>query len=330
MRFGLMLPSYSFRSLDYRTAARLKEFARRAEEKGYQSLWVVDHLLTAPGLYGTAWLSPLEVLSFAAGATETITLATGILILALRNPVFVAKEIASLQYLAGGRFELGIGTGWDPREFAVSGVPRAERGRRTDEILDILERLWKGEAFTHRGRYYAFDDVAIEPPLPERPRLWVAGGSRAASALSPDPEAIAPSVLERICRRADGWLARAAGSTESVIRDWGEITRRLDAIGRARSSLVFGHLNFAHVVPTDDDRVAFKEQKPLFERVMGTHRSFEHLADSYFLGSPRRVRERISELAAAGLETLVLSPLDYDLAQLELFEDEIIRHFRAA
>lgn len=330
MRFGLMLPSYSFRSLDYPTAGRLKEFARRAEEMGYESLWVVDHLLTAPGLYGTAWLSPLETLSFAAGATERIRLATGILIVALRNPVFVAKEIASLQFLCGGRFELGIGTGWDPREFAVSGVPHKERGRRTDEILDILERLWTGEPLTHRGRDYAFEDVAIEPPLKERPRLWVAGGARAPSALSPDPEAMAPTVLDRICRRADGWLARAAGSTESVIRDWEAITRRLDAIGRARSSLIFGHLNFAHIVPTDDDRLALKEQKPLFERVMGRHRSFEHLESSYFLGSPRRVRERIRALAAAGLEYLVLSPLDYDLEQLDLYESEIIRHFREA
>ncbi len=328
MRFGLMLPSYSFSSLDYEKAGRLKEFARRAEDKGYESLWVVDHLLTAPGLYGTAWLSPLETLSFAAAATTRIKLATGILILALRNPVFLAKEIASLQFLCGGRFELGVGTGWDPREFAVSGVPHKQRGRRTDEILDILERLWRGRRETHRGRYYAFEDVAVEPALPERPRLWVAGGSKTPTELSPDPEAMAPTVLERICRRADGWLARAAGSTPSVLADWARITRRLEEIGRKRGSLIFGHLNFAHVVPTDEDRVALKEQRPLFTKVMGAHRSFAHLETSYFLGSPRRMRERISELAAAGLEYLVLAPLDYDLDQLELYDSEIIRHFR--
>ncbi|MSP29069.1 MAG: LLM class flavin-dependent oxidoreductase, partial [Acetobacteraceae bacterium] len=96
MRFGFMLPSFSFPDLDYSTAASLREFAVYAENLGYDSLWVPEHLLTARGLYGTAWLSPLETLSYVAGATRSIKLATGILILPIRNPVFMAKEIASL------------------------------------------------------------------------------------------------------------------------------------------------------------------------------------------------------------------------------------------
>jgi probable F420-dependent oxidoreductase len=329
MRFGLMLPSYSFADLDSTGCGRLRDFAARAEAMGYQSLWVVDHLLTARGLYGTAWLSPLETLAFAAGCTRRIIIATGILIPAIRNPVFTAKEIATLQFVSGGRFELGIGTGWDAHEFAVAGVPRNQRGGRTDEILDIFDRLWSGQEVTHRGRYYAFDGVIIDPPLPTRPRLWVAGGARTRTGLSPDPETIAPTVLDRICRRADGWLARAAGSNAGVIADWNAIVRRLDEIGRARSSLVFGHLNFVHVVPTDDEEVALRAQRPLFERVMGTHSSFEHLRSSYLLGTPKQIRERLGELAEAGLEYLVLSPVDLDLAQLDLWEEEILRHFRS-
>src|SRR6185437_6797454 len=328
MRFGLMLPSFSFSDLDYERAGRLREFAMRAEAMGFESLWVAEHLLTARGLYGTGWLSPLETLSFAAGCTQRIKLVTGILIPAIRNPVFMAKEIASLQYLSGGRFELGVGAGWDAHEFAVAGVPLKQRGGRTDEILDIFARLWTGEPVTHQGKYYQFEDVTIEPRLPEQPFLWVAGGAKAKTSLSPDPETIAPSVLERICRRADGWIARAAGSNRSVIEDWGIITRRLDEIGRARASLTFGHLNFLHVVPTDDDAVAHREQRPLIERVMGTHRSFEHLQSCYFLGSPKSVRARVAELADAGMEYLVLSPLDYDVGQLGLWEEEILRHFR--
>jgi probable F420-dependent oxidoreductase len=328
MRFGLALPSFSFSDLDYKKAARLRDFARRAERLGYDSLWVVEHLLTARGLYGTAWLSPLETLSFAAGCTEKITLATGILIPPLRNPVFVAKDIASLQYLSGGRFELGIGVGWDAHEYEVAGVPLKERGRRTDEILDILEKLWTGEPVTHHGHYYHFDDVVIDPPLPKKPPLWVAGGSKIVTELSPDPENMARTVLERICRRGDGWLARAAGSTDSVISDWTQIQARLAELGRAPDSVIFGHLNFMHIVPTDDEAAALRVQRPLIERVMGTHRSFEHLQQCYFLGDPRRIRARIAELAKAGLEYLVLSPLDYDLEQLDLWEEEILRHFR--
>ncbi|MBO0712117.1 MAG: LLM class flavin-dependent oxidoreductase [Acetobacteraceae bacterium] len=328
MRFGLMLPSYSFPDLDYARAASLREIAVDAERRGYESVWVAEHLLTARGLYGTAWLSPLETLAYVAGATERIKLATGILILAIRNPVFLAKEIATLHTLSGGRFELGIGAGWDASEFRVAGVKLAQRGGRTDEIMDIFEKLWAGEPLTHDGRYYSFRDVLIEPALPERPFVWVAGGAKLKTDLSPDPETIAPSVLERIVRRGDGWLARAAGTNASVIADWQTITRRLDDIGRARTSLTFGHLNFLHVVPTDDDALAHRVQRPLIERVMGSHRSFEHLQHCYFLGSPSRIRARIAELADAGLEYLVLSPLDYDRSQLALWEEEIIRHFR--
>ncbi len=203
----------------------------------------------------------------------------------------MAKEIASLHMLSGGRFELGVGVGWDAREFAVAGVKLSERGGRTDEILDIFDRLWTGEEVTHQGRYYRFERVTIDPPLPTRPWLWLAGGSKMKSDLSPDPETMAPTVLERICRRADGWLARAAGSNDSVIADWRQITRRLDEIGRPRGSVTFAHVNMTHVVPTDDEAAAHKIQRPLIERVMGTHRAFDHLRTCYLLGSPRHIRE---------------------------------------
>lgn len=327
MKFGLLLPDFSFSDLDYATCARLREFCVRAERDGYDAIWVPEHLITARGLYGTAWLSPLEALAFAAGCTTRIKLATGILIPAIRNPVFVAKEIASLVFLSGGRFELGVGVGWDAHEFEIAGVPLKERGSRTDEILDIFAKLWTGQEVNHRGPHYAFERVVIDPPLPAQPRLWVAGGAKIPTALSPDPPTIAPTVLDRICRRADGWLARAAGTNQMVLDDWTQIVRRLDELGRARATLTFGHLNFAHIVPTDDDAVALRTQRPLFERVMGTHRSFDHLQRCYFMGSPRRIRERIAELADAGLEYLVLGPVDYDLEQLDLWREEILRKF---
>jgi hypothetical protein len=82
-------------------------------------------------------------------------------------------------------------------------------------------------------------------------------------------------------------------------------------------------------VPTDDEAMALRVQLPLIERVMGMHRSLEHLQTCYLLGTARHMRERIAELADAGLQYLVLSPLDYDLDQLDLWEAEILRHFRA-
>ena len=327
MKFGFCLPTFTFPDLDFKTAGRIREFATRAETLGYDALWVPEHLLTARGLYGTAWLSPLEVLSYAAGATSRIKLATGILIPPIRNPIFLAKEIASLVYLSGGRFELGIGVGWDAAEFQVAGVPLPERGGRTDEILELWSKLWTGQEVTHRGRYYQFPPVTIDPPLPNQPKLWMAGGAKVKTSLSPDPAVIAPSVLERLCRRADGWLARAAGTNAMILSDWKQIVQQLEKIGRPRKSLTFGHLNFTHVVATDREDVAHREQRPRLERVMGTHRSWEHVTQCYLMGTPTQIRARIEELAAAGLEYIVLSPLDYDLAQLDLWQAEIVRHF---
>jgi len=123
---------------------------------------------------------------------------------------------------------------------------------------------------------------------------------------------MAPSVLERICRHADGWLARAAGSTDSVIADWAQIQRRLEEIGRPPGSITFGHVNFVHVVRPTTRRRRFGLQWPLIERVMGTHRSFDHLRASYLLGTRRR-SARASRTDRSRARYLALSPLDYDV-----------------
>jgi alkanesulfonate monooxygenase SsuD/methylene tetrahydromethanopterin reductase-like flavin-dependent oxidoreductase (luciferase family) len=239
----------------------------------------------------------------------------------------MAKEIASLQFLSGGRFELGVGAGWDAHEFEVAGVKlaRARPPHRRDprnfrETVD--GRAGESQApllCLRRGRDRPAAAGTAEI-LGRRRRA----DAHLALARSRDDRADSP----RICRKADGWLSRASGSNRTVIEDWTAITRRLDEIGRARDSLVFGHLNFIHVVPTDDEAAAFHEQQPAFQRVMGRHRSFEHLANSYFLGTPRHMRERIEELAAAGLRYLVLAPVVYDIGQLDLIESEVVRNFR--
>src|SRR5438270_14072479 len=128
MRFGLILPSFSFPDLDYTKAARLRDFAQRAETQGFEALWVVEHLLTARGLGGTAWLSTLETLSFAAGCTTNIKLATGSMIPAWRNPFFTAKDIASLQYSSGGPMERPRGLWWDAPEPKNATVSRQRDG----------------------------------------------------------------------------------------------------------------------------------------------------------------------------------------------------------
>ena len=168
-RFGVFLPSYVWEGDGPERARGIKAFARTVEELGFDSLFVTDHLLAARRFYWVNWLEPLMALGVAAGATERVRLGTSILIMPLRNPVLLAKELATLQFLSDDRVILGAGVGWNDAEYEAVGVHKAERGRRTDEMLDIMMPLLDGERVTYHGEFYSVDDVFIEPRTGQRP-----------------------------------------------------------------------------------------------------------------------------------------------------------------
>ena len=194
-------------------------------------------------------------------------------------------------------------------------------------MITVLRRLLSASRVSHRGRYYQFEDVTIDPRPPQFPKLWIAGGSKIKTSLSPDPERMAPSVLRRIAQ-ADGWTARAAGEQEMVKEDWRQITAYCESVGRDPSTLTFSHLNFVHLVATDSREAAHRVQRPYFENVMGMHRTWEHLQRSYFTGTTDDIVSRIKDLEASGLQHMVLCPLDYDLEQLEMYASMILPHFQ--
>ena len=158
------------------------EFAQAAEAAGFESLWTVEHVVVPSG-YASPYPydasgkmpggedfpipDPLIWLTYLASATSTINLATGILILPQRNPVVLAKEVATLDHLSGGRVHLGIGVGWMKEEFDAIGVPFDERGRRTDDHVAAMRALWSQEKATHHGEFTQFDEC-ISRPQPVR------------------------------------------------------------------------------------------------------------------------------------------------------------------
>ena len=328
MRFGVYLPTFAWPDPAFDQAARVRAFARKAEDLGFDALWVAEHFLVAPGLYGTVWMSPLLCLAHAASVTTRIRLATGLLIVPYYHPVTLAREIQTLWQLSAGRFVLGVGPGWDQHEFETLGMKLGERGRRTDEIVAALRRLLTERDVSFAGRHYRFEHVSIEPLLPRFPELWVGGGSKIETALSPDKPYIAPTVLARILG-ADGWLARGSGTQQMVKDDLRTIRDYLSANGRDPDTLRYGHLNFVHLVDTADRDKALRVQRPVFERVMGTHRTFEQLQQSYFLGTTGEIVERIRDLEAAGIQDLVLGTCADDLQQLERFAGEIVARFKS-
>lgn len=326
MKFGLRLPTWAFAKAPHHEYRRIVEFARRAERLGFDALWVVEHLLTAPGLYGASWLEPMMALAYAAAVTERIKLATGILVAPLRHPLVVAKEVATLEALSCGRTMLGVGLGWDEREFASLGIPLTERGGRLDELLEVLPRLLTERDVKHAGRYYHFEGVSIDPQLDRVPPIWIAGGGKVATSLSRDPTSIAEPVLRRIARHGH-WMSRGAGTQATVKADWETIKAYLARQGRPPADVIFGHGNWVHLVDANDRQEALRKQRPLFERAMGTHRPFEHLQQCYFMGTTQEIVDRIADLHAAGLQYLVIGLLDYDLDQLDRWATDVIPRF---
>src|SRR3954451_22991467 len=162
------------------------------EALGYDSLWLSD----TAALGGIA---PLTALAAVAARTTNLKLGTSVLVLPGRNPVLLARELATVDVLSGGRMLPAGGLGIDlPSELAAMGVAREERGGRLEESIGIIKALWPGEPVTRAGRFWSLQDVRLTPK-PTRPRLalWLAGP--------------APAALRRVGRLADGWLASQVG-----------------------------------------------------------------------------------------------------------------------
>jgi probable F420-dependent oxidoreductase len=172
-------------------------FALAAEAAGFESLWTVEHVVVPSGYQSTypysptgkmpgpeesAIPDPLIWLSYLAGVTSTIKLATGILILPQRNPVVLAKECATLDSMSGGRLMLGVGVGWLEEEFDAIGVPFKERGRRTDDNVAAMRALWTQDKATHHSEFTNFDDCILSPrPAQGTIPIHVGGHTEAAA-----------------------------------------------------------------------------------------------------------------------------------------------------
>ena len=175
---------------------RMRARAARAEEVGFDALWVGDHVAlptTAPDPADEPRLEALSALTFLAAVTTRVRLGVGVLVLPQRQPVLLAKQLTSLDVLSGGRLTVGIGVGYVAEELAAFGVPLADRAARTDEHLDAVLALWAQErAFT--GRWTSFSQVLQAPAPVQRPRPPLVVGGHA------------PAAMRRAVRVGDGWF----------------------------------------------------------------------------------------------------------------------------
>jgi probable F420-dependent oxidoreductase len=322
-RFGVFLPSYIWEGDGPERARGIRQFARTVEELGFDSLFITDHLLAARRFYSVSFLEPLAALAVAAGVTERVRLGTSILILPLRNPVMLAKELATLQFLSENRVILGAGVGWNEAEYEAVGVHKSERGKRSDEILDIIMPLLEGETVTYHGRYYSIDDVFIEPIAWQRPEIWIGGGSQLADPKSPDLPRFVESVKARVLR-TEGWIPRPTCPPDDIARDWVELQAYYREHGRDPDECVVAHENFLHLVLTNDPAKAREEQHRAFLKVMSPERGERYLESVYLFGTPDEVVASLQARIDAGVEYFALHTMTPDPAQLQNWVDEII------
>jgi probable F420-dependent oxidoreductase len=323
--FGVFLPTFC--GPDGRSGTEVSAFARRAEELGFDSLWATDHLLHGSLFYREPWLDPVVSLTFAAAVTSRVRLGTSIIVMPTRNPIVFAKELSTLQALSGERFLLGVGTGWDAREFEAVGMRKAERGRRTDEALDIVRRLLGGERVSVEGRFHRFEDVEIGPPMRTPLEVWVAGGRQLPHPSSPEPPTLAPSVLERIAA-SDGWIARPTAAPEQIKADADEILAFLQQRGRDADEFTIAHENFLHLVDTDEAAEAEREQRETFTAVMGEERPFEYFQRVYLTGTREEILQKIDQRIAAGVRHFMFHTLEPSTRQLDLWVEHIMPRIR--
>jgi probable F420-dependent oxidoreductase len=235
MRIGLFAPLAG----PFATGEYLSALGAGAEERGFHSLWVAEHVVLfddyastypyardgrIPAPPESGILEPFTSLAYLAAATRRLRLGTGICLLPQRNPVYTAKEAANVDFLSGGRLDFGVGVGWLAEEFRAAGAPFERRGARCDAYLEVLKRLWCDEVSEYKGEFYELPACRMYPKPVQRPHppIHVGGESDAA--------------LRRAARHGQAWYGfdrDPAQAAEGIRR----LEAQLAAIGRPRSEL---------------------------------------------------------------------------------------------
>ena len=206
MKFGVTVPN----NWGIENAREALSFGPLAEELGYESVWVMDHLFNngyiRERLDDKPYYHPLATLSYLAATTERVLLGTSVLVLPYHNPVELAKYTATLDHMSDGRVTLGVGVGAMTEEFAALGIPMSERGALTNECIRVMKELWTNQAPSYHSSRWNFDDLRFSPKPVQQPHipLWIGGAS--------------PGALRRAARLGDGWHPSGLTPEEYAVR----------------------------------------------------------------------------------------------------------------
>jgi probable F420-dependent oxidoreductase len=284
---------------------------RRAESLGFDSIWSGDHIIMHSPI-----MDVMTVLASFAAITSRVKLGTAVYLMPLRHPVATAKQVTSLDILSQGRFIFGVGVGGEiVREFEAVGVPVHERGRRTDEGLEILTRVLSADNVTYQGQHYQIHNVTLAPRPRQQPHppIWVGGRSEAA--------------LRRTARFGSCWLGYLVSSTrlQAALQ---QIHAMAPTYGRDPAAIQGGMLLFTAIA----NDYATAKQMAIANLSRRYNQPFDTLVDRYCaLGTPEQCLEKVQTFIDAGMSHVVFSfvcPAEQIPEQLERCAADLLPHLR--
>jgi probable F420-dependent oxidoreductase len=281
---------------------RIRRFLERAEALGFESAWVVEQVLgTLP------CLEPVQLLSWAAALTSRIRLGTAVLLTPLRSPVHLAKSLATLDQLSGGRLDVGIGLGGNPKIYAAFGISAARRVARFNEGLRLMQALWTEPRVTFAGEFWQLENAALEPKPLQRPHppLWVGAHH--------------PDAFRRSVAWAKGFMGAGSATTATFAKEVALLRKLLTEAGRDPGSIEIGKRVYVGV-----DRDRDRAGRRMAEYFGGFYGRAELAAEVSVWGSVDQVVAGLREVTAAGAELVMLNPVFDEVEQLEVLAAEVV------
>jgi probable F420-dependent oxidoreductase len=304
MDYGAHLPLIAFDGSPW-SLRRLLEYSETAERLGFAALSANDHLL-----FPRPWLDGPTALAAVLPATGRMELVTTVALPVVRGPVPLAKSLAAIDLLSGGRLVVGVGPGSSARDYAAAGIPFEERWKRLDEAVRALRALWVREAPPFEGEFYSTEGLTLEPYPAQRPAppIWIGSwGSEAG--------------LRRAARLGDGWMASAYNTTpEAFASTLGRLGEHLRSAGKDPA-------RFPNAIATmffyiSEDRATADR---IIKDVLGPmlNRPEEELRRRLLVGPAQECAEKLAAYQAAGARRVFLWPVEDETRQLALFREQV-------
>jgi probable F420-dependent oxidoreductase len=305
MDYGVHLPLIALDDGEPESLQRLLEYTQTAERLGFRAIAANDHLV-----FPRPWLDGPTTLAAVLARTERMALATTVALPVVRGPLALAKSLAAIDLLSGGRLIVGVGPGSSARDYAAVDVPFEERWKRLDEAVQMLRALWQREGPPFKGKFYSTDGVSLEPyPVQQpSPPLWIGSWGSDAG-------------LRRVARLGDGWLASAYNTTpEAFANALGRLGDNLRTFGKDPNRFP-NALATMYLYVTEDRAVAERIIRDVLKPAL--NRPEEDLSQRLLVGPAEECTEKLAAYRAAGVQRIYLWPVADELRQLVVFQEQI-------